>query len=298
VGGDVRKGRGSDAWGGQVAVSLRDQGGSTRRFAARAPSERVRFSTERPDLTIGDSRVTLLPDGRYELQARAREQGRQGGQHVPLTLDLVVTPAPHAIFPGATLASGAFTSGYAVPALRASATGRICVSGVCERYDGAQSYHDHNWGVWQGVRWEWGATRAGSYTLLYGRVEPPDTTMSRPPLFLYLVDSLGFRALFRPQRIDYVDGRVITVHGQRVRVPSRAVLADARGSDTLRVELTIDDAIGTDTREGLIERGESGAARMLATPYFIQMKGTARLSGRVGGERIGGEGQGFFETYR
>jgi hypothetical protein len=242
----------------------------------------------------------LLADARYELRARAREEGEgqgNGGSGV-VSVELVVTPVPGALFPGATLASGEFTSGYAVPGLRANATGRICVSGVCERYDSAQSYHDHNWGVWRGVRWEWGATRAGSYTLLYGRVEPPDSAASRPPLFLYLVDSLGFRALFRPREISYVDDRTVVVDGRSIQVPSRAVLTDARGSDTIRVELSIEDAITTDTRGSLVERGEARAARMLATPYFIQMKGRARLSGRVGGKPIAGEGEGFFETYR
>jgi hypothetical protein len=290
VGGDVS----GDRWGGQVLITLREQGGQTRRFSATVPAREVRFSTETPDLTIGTASVMLLPDARYHVRATAREELGKATAAV----DLVVTPAPRQLFPGATLASGAFTSGYAVPALRASATGSVCVDGRCERYDDAQSYHDHNWGVWRGVRWEWGATRAGTYTILYGRVEPPDTTMSRPPLFLYLVDSLGFRALFRPPRISYVDGRTITVNGHQIRVPSSAVLWDARGDDTLRLELTIEDAIGTDTRTPLIERGDISAARALATPYFIQMKGRARISGRVMGESVEGEGEGFFETYR
>ena len=83
-----------------------------------------------------------------------------------------------------------------------------------------------------------------------------------------------------------------------MRVPSRAVFADARGNDTLRVELTIEDAVGTDTREPNAECGESLAGRALARPYFIQMKGTARISGRVGGVPLEGQGSGFFETYR
>jgi hypothetical protein len=76
------------------------------------------------------------------------------------------------------------------------------------------------------------------------------------------------------------------------------VLADARGSDTLRVELEIEDAAGTDMRRSAVARGETGAAVFDATPYFIQMKGIARISGRVGGQPIRGEGRGFFETYR
>jgi hypothetical protein len=124
------------------------------------------------------------------------------------------------------------------------------------------------------------------------------------PLYVYLVDSLGFRAVFRPRRIAYEDARTILVDGRPVRVPARAVMADVRGDDTLRVELEVEDAIGTDTRLPpgarlrALERGETMAARLLRRPYFIQMKGLARISGRVGGAPVAGEGTGFFETYR
>ncbi len=295
VGGDVSKGPSADAaWGGQIAISVREQGGVTRKFVARSTARDVRFSTSDADLSIGASTVAVLPDGRYALHAVAREE-KTGA---PLTLDLIVSPTPRAFFPGAALSSGAFTSGYTVPGLRAAATGTLCIASTCERYSAAQSYHDHNWGVWRGVTWEWGASRAGDYTFLYGRVRSPDGSTAAAPLFLYLIDSLGFRSLFRPKEISYVDGRTITLNGATIRVPSRAVMEDARGSDTLRVELEIEDAIGTDTRRPLIERGDASAARALATPYFIQMKGTATLSGRLSGARVRGAGTGFFETYR
>jgi hypothetical protein len=48
----------------------------------------------------------------------------------------------------------------------------------------------------------------------------------------------------------------------------------------------------------LIERGATAAARRLVRPYFVQMKGHARLSGRIDGRPITGDGTGFFETYR
>ncbi|MFL5580297.1 MAG: hypothetical protein ACJ8AO_07980 [Gemmatimonadaceae bacterium] len=343
VGGDVGRGR----WGGQLLVTLREQGGRSRRFVATVPPERVRLSTTDANVGVGGERagggsVTVLPDGAYRVVGAAAEEGGAGR----LAVDLVVRPAPGAYFPGASLGGGAagepetegeFVSGYVVPGLRADADGSLCVGGTCERYAGAQAYHDHNWGVWQGVTWEWGAARAGAYTLLYGRVEPPDegelpassdssaagappreasygdSTADAPPrpsapdrndalrstpLFLYLVDSLGFRAVFRPRRIAYEDARTIVVDGRPVRVPARAVMADVRGDDTLRVELEVEDAIGTDTRRPLVERGEALAARRLRRPYFIQMKGLARISGRVGGAPVRGEGRGFFETYR
>jgi hypothetical protein len=172
-----------------------------------------------------------------------------------------------------------------VPGLVADASGTLCIATRCEAFDRTQSYHDHNWGVWRGVSWEWGSVRAGRYGLLYGRVQPPDSagSGSRSPLFVYLVDSLGFRALFRPRAIQYTDGRTVRVGGAEVRVPATALLYDVRGADTLRLELTVEDAVGTDTRGPLIERGETQYARALALPYFIQMKGRGRLSGRVGG---------------
>jgi hypothetical protein len=61
-----------------------------------------------------------------------------------------------------------------------------------------QGYHDHNWGIWRRVNWEWGASRAGELTFLYGRVQPTDSVAEVQPLLLYVVDSLGFLTLMRP----------------------------------------------------------------------------------------------------
>ena len=289
IGGDVA----GTEWGGQLLVTLHERGREPRRFSTLVPKERVRFSTTDADVTIGDGSVTVRPDGAYDVRSIVREEGIG----TPLRVDLVVQPAPRAYFPGATLVSGDFASGYAVAGLRASATGSICVREECRRFDGAQAYHDHNWGGWRGVTWEWGATRAGRYTLLYGRVNPPEGG-GEAPLFVYVTDSAGFLALFRPRRIEYVDERRVATSGGSLGVPSTATLLDVRGSDTLRLDIVIDDAVATDTRGAAAERGESLAPRTLQRPWFIQMAGTARLSGRIRGAAIAGEGRGFFETYR
>lgn len=288
VGGDVT----GSKWGGQLGITLREQAGVTRRFTQTLDKSRVRFSTSDANLVFGDSHVTVLPDGDYAVNGSAPEQNGRGR----IMLDLRVHPDRYAYFPGVSMSSGGFVSGYVVPALRATATGTLCVDNVCEQLNDAQSYHDHNWGVWRNVTWEWGASRAGQYTFLYGRVYPPDSTLSVPPVLFYLTDSLGFRAVFRPSTITYEDNREVQVGAAKVRVPSRAVLTDARGADTLRVELNIEDAIGTDTRPAS-ERGNPVAGTR-PYPYFIQMKGTATLSGRVDGAPIRGSGTGFFETYR
>jgi hypothetical protein len=293
VGGRVPAG----PWGGQVLVTLHEEGGRSRRFVSAVPAKEVRFSTTRADLTIGASTVHVLPDGRYAVRARAREEKGTGTVDVDLTL----APSPGAYFPGAALSSGEVVSGYVVPALRADADGTICVRAGspplgCEQFHRVQAYHDHNWGVWRGVSWEWGAARAGPFAILYGRVEPPDSVVASQPLFVYVVDSLGFLRVFRPRTIGYDDAR--RVASDPVAVPRTAELFDARGDDTLRVTLRVDDATITDTRRPLIERGDYMNARRIARPFFVQMKGVARLEGRISGQRIRAEGYGFFETYR
>jgi hypothetical protein len=298
VAGDVT----SQKWGGNVAITLRDEEADSRKFESFVPRSGVRFSTASANLRIGSSSVTVLPDGNYRVLANA------AGPVGPVRIDLTVSPAARAYFPGASLGSEGFVSGYTVPALRASATGSICVASKCDRYDDVQAYHDHNWGVWRGVTWDWGASRAGSYTLLYGRVIGPDARGRESPLFVYLVDSLGFRAVMRPARISYVDGRTTVVNGRTIRVPSHALFVDVRGDDTLRVELDIEDAIATDTRRNSgtatpfgdreAERGDPVRGSGFGRPWFVQMKGIASVSGRIGGEVIQGKGTGFFETYR
>jgi hypothetical protein len=286
VGGDVTGAK----WGGKVGITLREQNGSTRRFGATLDRSRVRFSTTDANLVFGDSHVTVLPNGDYEVRAIA------GGADI----SLILHPAPFAYFPGVSMGTGGFVSGYTVPALRASASGSLCVDGQCEKLTDSQAYHDHNWGVWRGVTWDWGASRAGDYAFLYGRVLAPDSTASVPPLLVYLIDSLGFRAVFRPRLISYEDTRTIRSGGTVLHVPSRARFSDIRDDDTLSVDISIEDAIATDTRPRTRKEGERGdpLGTEKARPYFIQMKGTAKISGRIEGRRLNGMGTGFFETYR
>jgi hypothetical protein len=286
VGGDVT----GTKWGGKVGITLREENGATRRFGATLDRSQVRFSTTDANLVFGYSHVNVLSNGDYEVRAKAGNAD----------ISLAVHPAPFAYFPGVSMGTGGFVSGYTVPALRASASGTLCVDGQCEKLTDAQSYHDHNWGVWRGVTWDWGASRAGQYTFLYGRVFQPDSSASAPPLLVYLIDSVGFRAVFQAKLVSYEDTRTVRSGATVLHVPSRARFLDIRGDDTLRVDISIDDAIATDTRPQSAKEGERGdpLGTEKARPYFIQMKGTARISGRIEGQPLVGTGTGFFETYR
>ena len=179
--------------GARMLVTTHETGRPAQRFTADIPLSAVRTSLTRADVTIGQSSVTVLPDGRYAVRVRIPH----------LSADLMVAPRPGAYFPGAP--------GYTVPGLVADASGQLCVDTRCEHYDRVQAYHDHNWGVWRGVTWDWGAARVGSYGVLYGRVKSPDSSATNTPVFVYLVDSLGFRAMFRPDHIAYDDDRHVQI---------------------------------------------------------------------------------------
>lgn len=297
LGGDVPRGD----WGGQLLLTLHEQGRPARRYSRRVLKERITYSTTAADLALDDASVTVDSLGAYRVRATIPAEG--GG--TPAAVDLLVAPEAGGYFPGASLGSGTFVSGYVVAGLRATGTGSVCAGAWCERFDGAQAYHDHNWGTWRGVTWDWGSARAGEVSLLYGRVIAPDSLTARTSMFVYLVDSLGFLAVFRPRDIIYEERSSRLIAGRSVPVPARAVMTDARGGDTLRIELEIEDATATEMRDGIVERGDalsSGSKRQAArsTParLFLQMKGLAIVRARVGGRTVHGTGTGFFETWR
>jgi hypothetical protein len=271
VGGEIPDGR----WGGRVLVTHRRPDGGYDQYTADAQPDRVTFDTTRADLTIGPSTVRQR-DGAYALRARAR--GAAGS----IGLDLVVHPMPNRYFPPVELRDREFLSGYVVPALAATGQGRICAAGRCSRVDGVPAYHDHNWGVWRDVTWEWGAASGARLSLLYGGVYGPDSSNS--PFFLALVDSMGVRQVLRFGRIEY-EGSRPAAGAPGATAPARFTLTGTRDADTVRLRVEVRHAFATDMSAASFRR------------VFLQMRGAFELRGRVAGEAVVEEGEGFFETY-
>src|SRR5690606_23638258 len=103
-------------------------------------------------VTLDAGATVRVVDGVYQLRALV----------AGADLELTVRPMPNRFFPPAALGGPETVSGYAVPALAAVASGTVCLPTAtggrrCEEVDGARAYHDHNWGVWQDVAWDWGA---------------------------------------------------------------------------------------------------------------------------------------------
>jgi hypothetical protein len=284
VGGKVSLARPA-GWGGRVLVTHRRADGRYERFTAEAPARAVRFDTARADLTIGPSTVRQR-DGVYRLDARAAGKGGA------LRLELQLRPVPNRYFPPVELREDEFLSGYVVPALAASAGGTICVGGRCTRVREAPAYHDHNWGVWRDVTWEWGAARGGTLSLLYGGVYGPERatvtaagTAATSPFFLALVDSLGVRQVLRFGRVAY-EGEQPAAGAPGASAPRRFTLVGTRGDDSVRLTVDVEHALATEMSASSFRR------------LFFQMRGRFELRGRVGGAEVSDTGRGFFETYR
>jgi hypothetical protein len=279
IGGEIPGGR----WGGQLLITHRGSDGRYERFVARAPSDRIDLDTARADLIIGES-VVRQRNGGYQLHGRAK------GEAGSLLLDVSLFPAPNRYFPAVELRDGEFVSGYVVPALVATASGRICVAGHCRTFREVPAYHDHNWGVWRNVTWEWGAARGNRLSLLYGGIYGADrdsvigASTIRSPFFLTVVDSLGVKQVLRFSRINY-EGTRPAAGVVSARSPARFSLVANREADTVRLEVRVADALGT-------EMGTSGFRRI-----FLQMRGLFTVSGRLLGETVADSGSGFFETY-
>ncbi|HET6777484.1 MAG TPA: hypothetical protein VFH26_01210, partial [Gemmatimonadales bacterium] len=193
IGGDVPAGN----WGAQLLVTHRNRDGSYEQFTSSSPSSDVRFDTARADLTLSRNEVRQR-NGVYQLVARARNGLKD------LRIDMSLVPEPRRYFPAVELRGESFLSGYVVPALSARASGKICVDDRCRSFANAAAYHDHNWGVWAGVTWEWGTGTGSHYNLLYGGIYGPADTA---PFFLALVDSLGVKQVLRFTSIDYTGAR-------------------------------------------------------------------------------------------
>lgn len=264
VGGDVPDGR----WGGRLLVTHRTPGGKHEQFIADVPARLVRFDTTRADVALGPHRVTQR-DGRYTLVGTARSAS---AARRTVRFDLTVVPMPGSYFPPVELPGEGLVSGYVVPALRATATGQVCLDGACRTLQDAPAYHDHNWGTWRDVTWEWGMGQGSRLSLLYGGVEvPAEGAPTGNRFFMALADSFGIAQVLRFQ--------AVRDEGTHLHFAAR------RGADSVRVAIA-----------ALAEH--VNPPRVAGSPAFVQIRGRWVLSGTLAGRPVADSGLGFFETFR
>jgi hypothetical protein len=264
-------------WGGQVLITRRAPDGRYERYQSRLAPPQIALDTTRAELTMGASSLRQR-DGIYQLDARAT--GAAGDTRVHLE----IRPFRHRYFPPVELREQPLLSGYVVPGLVANASGTVCVLDRCRRIDAAPAYHDHNWGVWRGVSWEWGAARGTSLALLYGGLYTAESDSAAAPFFLAVVDSLGVRQILRFRTIRYAGTRAAEPAGA-VKAPTWFEIVAGRDADSIRLRVDVEDALASRMRAAGLGR------------HFLQMRGRFAVRGRIAGDVVADSGGGFFETY-
>jgi hypothetical protein len=143
--------------------------------------------------------------------------------------------------------------------------GALDVAGTTIALKGT-GYHDHNWGFWQGVTWQWGQVQQGDLSVLYGRVFPPAEAADRDRL-------PGFVGVLGPDGpLAYATRVQITETDDQGKQPQRIAI-DARGpSLDVRLQFDVASHVTTPMTQGALSSGMD----------FLQLRGQYTVKGRAG----------------
>ena len=251
-----------------------ERDGKTTTYAAGGEIDETKLLETAPDLDIAGNRVRL--DGlRYRIELAL--PGAAG----ELTLDA----APGRSLPPATIrGAGGWLSGYVAPVLSGTVRGTLTVGGDRIAFENAAGYHDHNWGFWEGVRWQWGQVAHDDVSIIYGRVFPPAEVADpeRIPGFLGVLGPqgpLGFSTAVTFEEQNAADGQP-----DRVRIRARGRSLDV--TLAFAVERSVRTAMSMTQPE--VGRGLD----------FLQLAGQYTVTGKVGDRPLDFTARGAAETFR
>jgi hypothetical protein len=235
-----------------------------------------------PDLTIGGSSVRLEGQ-RYRLHL---DLVGPGGTRAVGDVSLDGSPG-RLVPPIEMLGAKGWRTGYVVPVMSGALAGSLSLvpagRGAPETLslDGT-GYHDHNWGFWKGVSWQWGQAQHDGVSVVYGRVFPPADAADRErlPGFVGVLGPdgpLGFATNVQIQETNAPDGRPTAI----------TVRALGSGVDlTLRFDVT--SAVTTRMAQGPLANDVN----------FLQLQGRYTVSGRAAGRTLDFTTPGAAETFR
>lgn len=235
-----------------------------------------------PDLAIGANSMML--DGMtYRVHLDLRNTSRRGAEGHHVVGDLSLQASPGRLVPPIEIHGvRGWLTGYVVPVMSGRLDGRLDVDGEPVSLAGGTGYHDHNWGFWEGVSWQWGQAQQGDLSLIYGRVFPPREAAD-PDQFPGFVGALG-----PDGPLGYAtDVHITETNGERDRPKTIAVRA--RGPNmNLTMRFDVGSAVVTHMAQGPLANGVD----------FLQLRGGYTVSGRVGGRDLHFSAPGAAETFR
>jgi hypothetical protein len=266
-----------------------DREGHTSTYSAGAIVNDAEVLESAPNLTIAGNSVRI--DGLTYRIALALP-GASG--------TLVLDAGPGQSLPPATIAGArGWITGYTAPVLAGTVDGDLRVGRDQIALHNATGYHDHNWGFWKGVRWQWGQVAYGDVSIVYGRIFPPADVADpdRVPGFLGVLGANRSTGSGQAGSTGSVAGPIgfstaVSVdetsdeHGQPTRV---AIHARGQAIDVTMV-FAVDRVVKT-------PMAMTAAAPGMPAD-FLQMGGEYRVTGTVGARTVDFTARGAAETFR
>lgn len=266
-----------------VRLQLQESGsptesGLTTSYSDSVELDAVEVLKAAPDLTVGKNQVRLTGH-EYRIQldlpaevGRARAVG-----------ELVLHARPgHLLPPIALRGTGGWISGYVVPAMSGVWRGTLTVQGKTIAIDDGVGYHDHNWGFWEGVTWQWGQVQGDGLSFVYGRIRPPADVADpdRVPAFLMALGADG--------PIGYSTDVTITETDRVQAGAPHSIVVRAQG-EAFTIEIALAN-ISSTVRSRLFDPN--------AKVDFLQMHATAHVTGTVRGKSVDFTAPASAETFR
>ena len=230
-----------------------------------------------PDLTIGASHVRLVG---LEYRIHLDLSGRNGRR---VTGDLSIAASPGQLLPPLQINGvRGWRTGYVVPVMSGRLAGELNVGGERVPLDGGTGYHDHNWGFWEGVSWQWGQVQHDGVSFIYGRIFPPAEAADRErmPGFVGAIGMDG--PLAYASNVTIAESNDHTGRPRRIDVRARGAALE------LQFQFDVESAITTRMAEPPLNSGLD----------FLQMRGQYSVAGRAGGRDIRFTAPGSAETFR
>ncbi len=253
-----------------------ERDGRTTSYSAAAPITDAQ-AMRAPDLTIGPNTVRL--DGlRYRIHLELADAGGR-----PAGGDLSIAASAGRLIPPIEIRGAhGWRSGYVVPVTSGTLDGTLQIGNEPVSLAGGTGYHDHNWGFWKGVSWQWGQVQYQDVSIVYGRVFPPADAADP--------DSLpGFVGVLGPDGpLGYSTNVTITETNDGGEHPRTIEVRAHGGSIDLQARIAVDSVVTT--------AGSPGPLR--GRLDFLQMRGTYTVTGTAGGRTLDFTAPGSAETFR
>jgi hypothetical protein len=230
-----------------------------------------------PDLAIGRSSVRL--EGmRYRIGV---DLEGEGGRRVRGELTIEAS-AGRMVPPIEIGGARGWVTGYVVPVTSGRLEGVLDAGGERIVFDGGTGYHDHNWGFWERVSWQWGQVQHEDLSFVFGRVFPPPDAADRNrfPGFLGALGAdgpIGYATDVRIDEVNDANGRPETMI-----VRSRGLAID------LELRFDVSSIEATRLAQGPLAVGMD----------LLQMRGRYQVKGSAAGREIAFTSPGSAETFR